>query len=144
MYNPAPSPSPFHHEFDVSGDAIDQNGHVNNVVYIQWMQDVAIKHSEHTGGTSASHSIGCTWVVRSHKIDYLSPAFANDRIEATTWVVDFRRARSLRRYKFTRKSDSKVLASGETEWVFVDIETGRPRAIPANVKACYPLLPDYK
>ncbi len=108
------------------------------------MQDVAIHHSEETGGTSASYNIGCTWVVRSHKIDYFSPAFVNDRVEATTWVVDFRRARSLRRYKFIRKSDSKLLASGETEWVFVDIEKGRPRAIPDNVKACYPLLPDYK
>lgn len=130
----------FRHEFDVPEDAIDQNGHVNNVVYIQWMQDVAVSHSEVTGGTRAAHQFGCTWVVRSHKIDYLSPAFSGDRVEAVTWVVDFRRVRSLRKYKFFRKSDAKLLATGQTDWVFVTIENGRPCAIPEKVRACFPLV----
>jgi acyl-CoA thioester hydrolase len=134
----------FRNEFNVPEDAIDQNGHVNNVVYIQWMQEIAVLHSQVSGETLASHSIGCTWVVRSHKIDYLHPAFAGDTIEAITWVVDFRRVRSLRRYSFIKKPDSLILATGETDWVFVDIKTGRPKAIPDKVKACYPLFPEGK
>lgn len=137
-----PTAEPFRHEFIVTGDAIDQNGHVNNVVYIQWMQDVAVLHSEECGGTKAMEENGSSWVVRSHKIDYLAPAFAGDEITAVTWVADFRKVRSMRKYKFVRKSDSKVLAKGETDWVFVNTKTGRPQAITEKVKSCFPLLPE--
>jgi acyl-CoA thioester hydrolase len=127
-------------EFVIPESALDQNGHVNNVVYVKWMQDVAILHSESTGGTRATNSIGATWFVRSHNIEYLTPAFAGDQVMLQTWVVDFRRARSLRRYQFMRKKDQKLLAKGETEWVFVDIRSGRPRTIPLEVQASFPLF----
>ncbi len=130
----------YRHEFVIPESALDQNGHVNNVVYVQWMQDVAILHSEATGGTRAMYSTGAIWVVRSHNIEYLSPAFAGEQVTALTWVVDFRRARSLRRYRFIRKNDNVLLARGETEWVFVDTESGRPRMIPAEVKGAFPLV----
>jgi acyl-CoA thioester hydrolase len=135
--------APYCREFRVTRDAIDQNGHVNNVVYIQWMQDLAIHHSEACGGTAAIEEMGCSWIVRSHKIDYLSPAYAGEHIVALTWVVDFRKVRSLRKYRFLRKEDGKVLAGGETDWVFVNSVSGRPCAIPEEVKACFPLLPHY-
>jgi acyl-CoA thioester hydrolase len=128
------------HEFVIPENALDQNGHVNNVVYVQWMQDVAILHSESTGGTQAMLSTGGTWFVRSHNIEYLTPAFAADRVILQTWVVDFRRARSLRRYRFIRKNDNVLLAKGETEWVFVDIKSGRPRMIPCEVKGTFKLF----
>lgn len=133
----------FRHKFVVPNDAIDRNGHVNNVVYIQWMQDVAIRHSEATGGTSAMQDAGGSWVVRSHQIEYLSPAFAGDEIEIITWVANLRRVKSLRRYKFIRLSDDRLLATGETNWVFVN-SNGRPQAIPENVKSCFTLMPDYE
>lgn len=129
----------YSHEFIIPASALDQNGHVNNVVYVQWMQDVAILHSEACGGTRAMQSTGATWFVRSHNIDYLSPAFAGEQLTVFTWVVDFRRARSLRRYRFVRKTDNVLLARGETEWVFVDSQSGRPRTIPAEVKGAFPL-----
>lgn len=132
----------FRHEFVVPKEAEDANGHVNNVVYVQWMQDVAILHSNSVGGREAMRAVGCTWVVRSHKVEYVSPAFAGDCIEASTWVLNVQRARSLRQYRFVRTSDAKLLAQGETEWVFVNAQTGRPTAIPENVRNCYlPLAP---
>jgi acyl-CoA thioester hydrolase len=132
----------YRHGFTVSDDVVDQNGHVNNVVYVQWMQDVAVLHSDVVGGTRAMEAAGATWVVRSHKVEYLRPAFAGDRIEALTWVVNFRRVRSLRRYKFVRMTDNTLLAKGETEWVFVDAGTGRPCAIPDDVAGAFPLVPE--
>lgn len=134
----------FRHVFVVSKDAEDANGHVNNVVYVQWMQDVAIMHSDSVGGSAAMRASGCTWVVRSHKVEYLSPAYAGDRIEASTWVANVQRARSLRQYRFVRTSDAKLLAQGETEWVFVNAETGRPAAIPESVRHCYVPVEEYK
>lgn len=134
--------SVFHFEFTVEDSAIDVNGHVNNVVYIQWMQNVAIQHSASCGGTAVIDRLGCSWIVRSHNIDYLSPAFAGDRIVASTWVANFRKVRSLRRYTFSRKDDNVLLAKGATEWVYINSENGRPCTIPEEVKSCFSLLPD--
>jgi acyl-CoA thioester hydrolase len=112
--------------------AIDENGHVNNVIYVQWMQDIAVEHYSSIGGIEAQGP-DVTWVVREHQVEYLLPAFAGEEIEFRTWVENIRRVRSLRRYEFVRKSDGKVLVKGETDWVFVDVKTGNPRAVPEAV-----------
>lgn len=112
---------------------IDENGHVNNVAYVQWMQDIAIEHYESIGGTSPMQKVGATWVARSHLIEYLLPAFAGEEIEIRTWIENVRRVRSLRRYEFVRITDSRLIVRGETDWVFVDAATGSPRAIPEEV-----------
>ena len=89
-------------------------------------------------------ALECTWVVRAHKVEYLSPAYSGDCIEATTWVVNFHRVRSLRRYRFVRVSDARLLARGETEWVFVTAGNGRPRAIPESVSSCFTLVSNHE
>jgi len=131
----------FRQMFVVPKSAADQNGHVNNVVYVQWMQDAAIRHADSCGGTEAALAAGGAWLARSHKVEYLSPAYPGDSIEAATWVVYFRRARSLRQYSFTRASDGKLLVRGETEWVFVNAVAGRPVAVPESVKTCFQTAP---
>ncbi len=134
---------PIHlHEFQVPTEVVDENGHVNNVVYVRWMQDAAVRHSDAVGCTQATRDVGALWVVRSHRIEYLRPAFAGDSIAVSTWIADFRRVISLRRYQFLRTTDQVVLACGETDWVFVDAKTGRPRAIPAEVRGRFEVLPD--
>src|ERR1041384_1783226 len=119
--------------FTIPADAIDVNGHVNNVTYVQWMQDIAVEHYESSGGIDPMREAGAIWVVREHWIEYLLPAFAGEEIEIRTWVENVRRVRSLRKYEFVRKSDGKTLVKGETDWVFVDAVTGTPRAIPEEV-----------
>ena len=130
------------HEFTVPEAALDQNGHVNNVNFVQWMQAAAVRHYEFIGGIPPTLAAGATWVVRSHHVDYLRPAFAGDSIEVRTWVVNIRRARSLRRYRFVRKADGKLLVKGETDWVFVDAGSGSPRLIPDGVVKLFTLLPE--
>ncbi|RPJ23516.1 MAG: acyl-CoA thioesterase [Chloroflexi bacterium] len=125
--------------FTIPADAIDENGHVNNVAYVQWMQDIAVEHYESIGGIAAQGN-DATWVIREHRIEYFLPAFAGEEIEIKTWVDNVRRVRSLRKYEFVRKSDGKILVKGETEWVFVDAKTGAPRAIPAEVSKVFALL----
>ena len=132
----------FAYEFTVSAEALDGNGHVNNVQYVQWMQEAAVLHYESLGGIPLTQAIGATWVVRSHNIEYLRPAFAGDRLEVRTWVVDIRRVRSLRRYRFIRQPDGKLLVKGETDWVFVDAKTGVPRLIPEEIIKIFPLQPE--
>jgi acyl-CoA thioester hydrolase len=132
----------FRYQFVVPKEAIDGNGHVNNVVYIQWMQDIAMRHSDACGGTAALEATEETWVVRSHLIEYLTPAREGDLIEARTWVANFRRVGSLRRTEFERISDKRLVARGATEWVCVNEKTGRPSAIPAGVREAFPVLRD--
>ena len=104
----------FRHDLTVPNNAIDDNGHVNNVVYVQWMQDVATLHSNAVGLTrKAYEKNGSAWIVRSHHVDYRSPAFEGDEIEAITWISDFKKVTSRRKYKFVRKGDQKLLASAE-------------------------------
>ena len=131
----------YRESFTVPQTAIDLNGHVNNVVYLQWMQDVAIRHSDASGGTKAVNSVNGMWVARSHHVEYLNPAFVNDPIAVTTWIASSSRVRVLRRYKFSNTTNGKVLVKGETDWFFVDRESGRPHAIPDVVTKCFPLLP---
>ena len=123
---------------------IDANGHVNNIVYLQWMQDAAIAHSNAVDCAAATTAAGCIWVARSHHIEYLRPAFAGDSITVLTWLVDAnRKISSPRRYRVVRDTDGAVLAKGETLWVFVDTQTGRPRTIPPEVIGCFePVRPD--
>ena len=113
--------------------AIDENGHVNNVMYVQWMQDIAVEHYESIGGTIPMQWAGATWVVREHRIEYLLPAFRGEEVEINTWVENIRRVRSLRKYEFIRALDRNLLVKGETDWVFVDVKSGKPVAIPDQV-----------
>lgn len=134
--------SVYSYEFIIPPEAQDENGHVNNVHYVQWMQDVAVRHYEQMGGRESTQAIGATWVVRSHQVEYFTPAFTGDEVEVRTWVVNMRRVRSLRRYEFIRKSDGKLLVKGKTDWVFVNVETGIPIRVPKEIVALFQLLPD--
>jgi acyl-CoA thioester hydrolase len=127
-------------EIEVTEKDVDRNGHVNNVVYIQWMQDAAIAHSRVSGCTNASRAAGATWVVRTHHIEYLSPLFAGDQVTVLTWPANFQRVRSLRKYKFVRAKDGAVVARAETDWVFVNAKTGRPQSIPEEVRNTLPVV----
>jgi len=122
--------------FIIPQSAIDENGHVNNVAYVQWMQDIAVEHYSSIGDVTAQGP-NATWVVREHRIEYLLPAFEGEEIEIKTWVENIRRVRSLRKYEFVRKSDAKLLVKGETDWVYVDTKTGRPLPIPENVSSVF-------
>lgn len=132
-----PISSIYSKNFIIPNSAIDENGHVNNVAYVQWMQDIAMEHYEAIGGVNPMQLMGATWVVREHRIEYLLPAFAGEEIEIRTWVENVRRVRSLRKYEFVRKPDGRTLVRGETDWVFVDAKTGAPRAIPEEVSKVF-------
>lgn len=126
-------------DITVEADAIDANGHVNNVEYLRWMQRAAISHSAEAGCTAATTAGGFSWVARSHHIEYLRPAFAGEHLALFTWVATMRRSSSLRQYRVVR--DSVLIARGETVWVFVDAATGKPRPIPPEVSRGFTLVP---
>ena len=133
----------FTRRITIPDTALDANGHVNNVAYLQWMQEIAQEHYQFIGGTDLTMASGATWVVREHRIEYLRPAFWGEVIEAQTWVENIRRVRSLRKYRFIRTSDDQLLVQGETDWVYIDAGSGRPRRIPDDLKKVFRAIDDY-
>jgi acyl-CoA thioester hydrolase len=131
------------HRFAFSPSAEDENRHVNNIEYVRMMQESAIAHTRINGWTPEElHTRGWTWVARSHFIEYLQPCRAGEEIVIETWVANFRKIRSLRKYRFVRAADGAVLARAETDWVFLDFHKGRPMPIPPDVVAAYVIVPD--
>jgi acyl-CoA thioester hydrolase len=135
-------PPVFTHTFPVPADAIDELGHVSNLKYLAWMQDIAIRHSSAQGWPVERYlENGAVWVVRSHFITYLRPAFAGQTITLQTWVAEFKQRSSSRRYLVRRNSDNQVLVEAETVWVYVDRQNGRPRRIPDELRAAFEVVP---
>jgi acyl-CoA thioester hydrolase len=129
--------------FAIPEDAIDRQGHVNNLAYVAWMQDVAIEHSAAAGWPMERYlALGAGWVVRSHFVEYLRPAFAAERLAVHTWVPEFTQRSTPRRYLFVRENDGQLVVRAETRWVFIDLTTGRRRALPEALISAFEVVRD--
>jgi acyl-CoA thioester hydrolase len=127
----------------VPPDAMDRQGHVNNLAYVAWMQDVAIEHSAAAGWAMERYlALGAGWVVRSHFVEYLRPVFAGEQLAIHTWVPEFSQRSTPRRYFFVRETDRQLVARAETRWVFVDLSSGRRRPLPDDLVAAFEPVPD--
>jgi acyl-CoA thioester hydrolase len=129
--------------FTIAAESIDLNGHVNNQEYVRWMQDIATAHSHEQGWTVARYlDTGTTWVIRSHYIEYIRPAFLGDDLMVATWVAGIAEQTSPRKYRFVRARDGKTVVEAETLWVYCDATTGRPLAISPEIRAAFPVVGD--
>lgn len=127
----------------VPASAIDLNGHVNNLEYVRWMQEVATAHSTAQGWDVARYlAHQTTWVIRSHFIEYVRPAFAGEDLVIATWVSAMDAQTSPRRTRFVRARDGKTLVEAETLWVYCDLRTGRPCPIDDVMRAAFPCVGD--
>ncbi|HET6425497.1 MAG TPA: acyl-CoA thioesterase [Planctomycetaceae bacterium] len=126
---------------EIRPEDIDGLGHVNNLVYLKWMQSAAMAHSTEQGWSADRYQeLKAGWVVRSHFIEYLRPAFTNHGIIVRTWVSDMKRFASMRRYQILRDSDRLVLAKAETNWAFVDYVTGKLTRVPNEVAESFEIV----
>jgi acyl-CoA thioester hydrolase len=112
---------------------IDEQGHVNNVTYLRWVQDVAVAHWRAIAPAEDQAQI--TWIVVRHEIDYKQSARMGDEIVARTWVGEASRIRFERLTEILRAADRALLAKARTIWVSIDIRTRRPAAVSAAVRA---------
>lgn len=124
----------------VSRADLDQNRHVNNLVYVRWMQDVAIEHSAAGGWPMERYLAGQSgWVVKSHFIEYLHPSGDGDELALDTWVDEIKASSCTRRYRFVRERDAKPIVTASTVWVYIDLASGRARRIPEELRAAFPI-----
>src|SRR6187397_2740327 len=111
---------------------IDRQNHVNNTVYVRWIQEVATAHWNAAAPSPARDEIG--WVVLRHEIDYKSPACRGDEVVLRTWVGHATRITFERFTEMRRKSDNNLLAQARTVWVPISPQTGKPIRVPAEVR----------
>lgn len=118
-------PARFEQTIDVQPEDIDEQGHVNNVVYLRWVQDVAGAHWMRA--TTPAERAALAWVVLRHEIDYKLPTRLGDRVIARTWVGENTAATYERHVELVRAADGRLLARARSLWCPVDPQTGRPR-----------------
>jgi acyl-CoA thioester hydrolase len=141
--------------FKVRHYEMDALGHVNNAVYLHYLEQAAFEHSAAAGFSDAqTRALGGLWIVRTHQIEYLRPATAGDVLQVVTWAVAFKGARAWRDYVIHRYEptpneaqtvpadgflapdaslSSEPLVRARTLWVWADTTSYRPRRIPAEL-----------
>jgi acyl-CoA thioester hydrolase len=123
---------PFELTLIVQPADIDQQNHVNNTVYLRWVQDVATAHWNAAAPETMRDTIG--WVVLRHEIDYKTPACLGDEVVLRTWVGQATRV-TFERFTEIRKPTSQLFATARTLWVPINPETGKPTRVPAEVRS---------
>jgi acyl-CoA thioester hydrolase len=120
----------FSHSFTVKPEDIDEQGHVNNVVYLRWIQDVAVAHW--FAYTTEEIRNKYVWMVSRHEIDYRRQSFAGEEIIAATWIGKWTAVTCERFTGITRGPD--LLVSSRTIWVMIDRQTTKPVRITSDIK----------
>ncbi|NAR94438.1 acyl-CoA thioesterase [Acinetobacter haemolyticus] len=128
----------------VQPEHIDVLGHVNNVIYVQWMQDVAAAHIETLGlGVAQYLELKHAMVAVEHHVQYRKTALAGDEIILRTWLDDINALYSFRQYAFYREKDQSILFLANTKWACIEIATGRPKRMsPSFIQAYQPIPTD--
>lgn len=125
----------FEQPVPVVPEDFDELGHVNNVVYLRWIQDIATAHwrAAATPGQQERYA----WVAHRHEIDYRAPGLPGDAIIASTWVGAAEAVRFERFVEILRASDRKVLAASRTIWVPIARATGRVTRVEDAVRGVF-------
>lgn len=115
---------------------IDEVGHVSNLVYLRWVQDVAMAHSRALGWDYAQYrDFGAVFMVRRHEIDYVAQVTLGQALRAETWVDSWKLASCVRKTEILR--DGKVVARAATTWAMINLTSGRPQKIPETIVALF-------
>ena len=115
--------TPFTRTITPAAADIDVLGHVNNAVWVRWMEELAVAHWEAVA--PPEHRAAFFWVVTRHEIDYRANVGAGEPVKATTWVADRPKgARFDRRFRFT-DAGGRVLVEAVTTWALIDRASGR-------------------
>jgi acyl-CoA thioester hydrolase len=129
--SPAPPSGAFKQTRRAEWRDVDAAGHVNNTVYLSYVEECALQALAARGWPlSRTNSEGFAIVAKSHRIEYRQPALPEDELELTTWLSDIQDTTAIRHTTVTRTSDRAQVSRARTVHAWVDLETGKPVAIP--------------
>ncbi len=124
---------PFARTFTAGAEHIDQLGHVNNAVWVHWMEDISVAHWEAVA--PSEHQAAYVWVVTRHEIDYRGNIREGESVTATTWIPDPPKAATFDRCVEFRNTRGKAIVRARTTWAIIEVASGRLVRIPAEVAA---------
>jgi acyl-CoA thioester hydrolase len=124
----------FRRERTVAPRDVDLLGHVNNVVWVRYVVELAAAHADALGvGFETTRALGGLWIVRRHGVTYHGNVAGGSTIRESTWISSLRGALSLRHARFESEAGA-LLVEADTEWAYVDARTLRPRRVPAHLR----------
>ncbi len=126
-----PSTEKFEQPITILPQDIDLFDHVNNVVYLRWVQEVSTTHWFAAATEAQKESIG--WVVVRHEIDYISAVRLGDEIIGRTWVGTAQKNLFERHVEIVRVRDNKVLARARSMWCPIDMKSRRPTRVGEEI-----------
>jgi acyl-CoA thioester hydrolase len=137
-------PQAFTLEHRVAPEEIDEYQHVNNAVYLQWLDRIAWTHSAALGmSLEDCLALRRGMAVRHTRIDYLDAALLDDAVLLATWLVACDgRLRCTRRFEILRLADGKRVAEADIEYFCLNLDTGRPCRFPREFVECYAVIPE--
>ncbi|MGE7204787.1 acyl-CoA thioesterase [Sphingomonas sp. NPDC019816] len=112
---------------------IDELGHVNNAVWVQWIQAIASAHWEAVA--PPEHVAAHIWVVTRHEIDYRGNVVAGETVTAETWVPNPPKGARFDRHVRFIGADGQVKVEAVTTWALIDRETGRLLRVTPEIAA---------
>lgn len=119
-------------ELLVASKHIDSLHHVNNVQYLQWVQEIAKAHWEKL--TESIEDLEGVWVVRNHFIEYKKAAYLGDRLLIETHVKTIRGPLSERFVIIKNAKDNSILAQCTTSWCYIELKSRRLLTVPETVQ----------
>lgn len=120
----------FAHSFIVKKEHLDEQNHVNNVVYVQWIQDVAVAHWRKVASQESQENF--VWFLLRHEIDFKQQSFEGEEITATTWVG---KATKVTCERFTEiKRGGTVLVKAKSNWCMLEADTKKPAKISEEIR----------
>ena len=118
----------FRLDFEPTASDIDENGHVNNVVYLRWAQDLGVAHWRSLAPAEAQDR--WAWVALRHEVDYRRPLMPGETASARTWVHDTTQGAKFDRFVRIDGPDGAMCAQARTVWCLMDRATNRPARVP--------------
>lgn len=125
----------FEIKIHIRPEDIDELGHVNNIVYLRWVQDAAVAHWKALAPAEDQEKL--LWVVLRHEIDYKAPARLGQVIAVRTWIGGARRLSFERMTEIRLAQDQTVLARARTLWCPVNAATGKPQRVSPEIKELF-------
>jgi acyl-CoA thioester hydrolase len=123
----------FSHTFFVKKEHLDEQNHVNNVVYVQWIQDIAVAHWQNSASLETQQSF--TWFLLRLEIDYKQQSFEGEEITVTTWVG---KATKVTSERFTEiKRGETLLVKAKSNWCMLDLKTKKPARISEEIRKIF-------
>ena len=134
------APARFRRTRVIAAEHIDDLDHVNNVVWLRFVVELAAAHSGSVGlDLDRYRELGGVWVARRHEIEYLAPARAGDVVTEETWISNMRAALCVRHSRFG-SVDGTELVVARTEWAYVNAATQRPTRVHPAVRERFSIV----